>query len=74
MRTRWRLTPSVRASPATSTWTDAEITSTVTIKRDATPPTVTVVPGRAPDANGWYNHAVTVGFSGADATSGIDAV
>ena len=55
------------------TWTDAEITQRVTIKRDATPPTVTVVPGRAPDANGWYNHALTVGFSGADATSGIDA-
>ena len=71
-RTRWRPTPSVRPSPATSTWTDTEITQSVTIKRDATPPTVTVVPARAPDANGWYNHAVTVGFSGADATSGID--
>lgn len=55
------------------TWTDTEITQTVTIRRDATPPTVTVVPARAPDANGWYNHAVTVGFSGGDATSGIDA-
>jgi hypothetical protein len=43
------------------------------IHRDATPPTVTAVPSRAPDSNGWYNHALSVGFSGADATSGIDA-
>jgi len=54
------------------TWTNTEITQSVTITRDATPPTVTVFPARAPDANGWYNHAVTVGFSGADATSGIE--
>ena len=26
---------------------------------DATAPAVTVSPGRSPDANGWYNHAVT---------------
>ena len=46
-------------------------TKTVTIKRDATAPTVTVTPDRAPDANGWYNHALTVTFSGSDPTSGI---
>jgi hypothetical protein len=43
------------------------------IHRDTTAPTVTAVPSRAPDSNGWYNHALSVGFSGADATSGIDA-
>ncbi len=37
---------------------------------DATPPAVTAAVGRAPDANGWYNHAVAVSFSGVDATSG----
>jgi len=55
-------------------WSDGtDITVTIHIHRDATAPTVTAVPTRAPDANGWYNHALTIGFSGADATSGIDA-
>jgi hypothetical protein len=44
---------------------------TVTIRRDATPPTVTAVPARPPDANGWYRSALTVIFSGSDATSAI---
>ena len=57
-------------SPATP-WIGTEITETVTIQRDATPPTVTAVPVRAPDANGWYNSPLTVGFSGTDATSQI---
>jgi hypothetical protein len=53
-------------------WDDGtDITVTVPIRRDATPPTVTAVPGRPPDANGWYNHALTVSFSGTDATSQI---
>jgi len=44
----------------------------VTIKKDATPPTVTGgSPTRGPDANGWYNHPVGIDFSGSDATSGI---
>ena len=30
-----------------------------------------VSPARAPDANGWYNHAVALTFAGSDATSGI---
>jgi hypothetical protein len=43
----------------------------VTIKRDATPPTVTSVAAqRGPDVNGWYNHAVGVTADGTDATSG----
>jgi hypothetical protein len=43
------------------------------LKYDATPPTVTPSPSRGPDANGWYNRGVTVGFSGADALSGVDS-
>jgi hypothetical protein len=50
-----------------------ETTVTVHIHRDATAPTVTVVPSRGPDANGWYNHPLTVGFSGSDVTSGVEA-
>ncbi len=41
------------------------------VKRDATPPTVNPAPARPPDANGWYNRALTVTFSGTDATSQI---
>jgi hypothetical protein len=48
-------------------------TKTVALKRDATPPTVVVIPERAPDANGWYNKPVTFAFSGADPISGIQA-
>src|SRR6266566_2506109 len=44
----------------------------VPIKRDATPPTATDISAqRAPDANGWYNHAVGVTVAGTDAMSGI---
>jgi hypothetical protein len=47
--------------------------TTFALKYDATPPQVTgAAPGRAPDANGWFNHPLTVGFTGSDATSGID--
>ena len=42
------------------------------IKIDAIPPTgVTARLSRKPDFNGWYNHPVTIRWSGADATSGI---
>lgn len=42
------------------------------IKVDKTPPTVSgAVPDRPPDANGWYNHPLSVTFTGADATSGV---
>lgn len=47
--------------------------ASVTIKHDATAPVVTATPDRAPDHNGWYNHALTITFAGTDATSGIDA-
>lgn len=45
----------------------------VTIKRDATPPTVSATPDRVPDMNGWYNSPLTITFTGTDATSGIDS-
>lgn len=41
------------------------------IKFDGAPPTVTGKASRAPDANGWYNHAVQIAFSGADSGSGV---
>ncbi len=40
---------------------------------DATGPVVTATPARVPDSNGWYNHALTVTFSGTDATSGVES-
>jgi hypothetical protein len=43
------------------------------LKYDGTAPAVNASPGRAPDANGWYNHPVAVAFAGTDATSGIDS-
>ena len=44
----------------------------VRIKVDKTPPTVTgAAPDRPADANGWYNHPLSVAFQGTDATSGI---
>ena len=45
--------------------------SAINIKRDATAPTVTATPDRPPDHNGWYNHALSITFTGADSTSGV---
>ena len=43
------------------------------LKYDGTDPTATgAQPARGADANGWYNHAVAVAFSGTDQLSGID--
>jgi hypothetical protein len=52
---------------------DATSSLGVTVRRDATPPTVTGASARPPDANGWYNKPVGVSFNGTDATSGIAA-
>jgi hypothetical protein len=44
----------------------------VTLKRDATPPTVTSLTAqRGPDSNGWYNHPVQVSAAGTASVSGI---
>jgi hypothetical protein len=50
-----------------------KLSLTVTIRVDRTPPSVTPVMERGPDANGWYTRAVGVSFSGSDATSGISS-
>ncbi len=50
-----------------------ETTVTITIRIDKTGPVVTATPSRAPDSNGWYNHALTVGYTGTDATSGLES-
>ncbi len=49
-------------------------TQSLGFKYDQTAPQVTgSTPSRVADANGWYNHALTVGFQGSDATSGVDS-
>ena len=49
-------------------------TGQVTLKIDKTLPSVPVgTAARSPDANGWYNHSVSVTFAGTDAVSGIDS-
>jgi hypothetical protein len=45
--------------------------SSLPLKYDATPPVTVAAASRAADANGWYNHALTVSFAGSDVTSGI---
>jgi hypothetical protein len=50
-----------------------ETTVSVTIRIDRTAPVVSATPSRGPDRNGWYNHALPVGFTGTDATSGVAA-
>ena len=47
------------------------MTTTVIVRRDATPPSVKGQPARAPDSNGWYRSPVSVAFSGTDALSGL---
>ena len=46
--------------------------TTTSLKRDATPPTITAVATTAPNANGWYSGNVTIHFTCSDATSGLD--
>jgi hypothetical protein len=61
-------TRSCSASNAAGTVT----AQTTPIKIDADPPTgVAAAATRAPDHNGWYNHAFAIAWHGADATSGI---
>ena len=59
----------------TCTWWESDLSSYATrgvsVRRDATPPSAQAIPNRGPDNNGWYNHGLTVDFSGSDALSGL---
>lgn len=69
--------PDAGSATISATCTDAagntSAPKAVTFQYDATPPSVSPSVARAPDSNGWYNHAVAVSFSGSDALSGIDS-
>ena len=66
-------TPGVtRTCTATSDGGTTSVTTRL-IKIDADPPAVSAAAVRPPDANGWYNHPITVAWSGTDATSGVAA-
>jgi hypothetical protein len=47
--------------------------SVLTLKYDETAPQATATASRAADQNGWYNHPLTVSFTGQDATAGLDS-
>jgi hypothetical protein len=64
-------TGTTRTCTASSAGGTTSVTTKV-IRVDGDPPTgVVASANRAPDANGWYNHAFGVAWSGGDATSGI---
>jgi hypothetical protein len=64
-------TGTTRTCSASSAGGTAAIT-TKQIKIDGDPPTtLAAAPSRGPDAHGWYNHSLSVSWSGSDATSGI---
>src|SRR5436190_1511581 len=45
--------------------------ATASFQYDSTAPSVAGAPSRPADSNGWYNHQLTVSFSGTDGTSGL---
>jgi len=55
------------------TWSDGggSVTSTVLVRKDSTPPSVSSSPERGPDKGEWYNRPVNVSFSGSDGLSGV---
>ena len=64
------------AVPGTCTDRAGNVSPSVSfpLRYDATKPVVTDgQAGRDPDADGWYNHAVAVAFSGTDQTAGIES-
>jgi hypothetical protein len=52
---------------------NSQVSKTTTpLMIDNTPPTgVSASAARGPDANGWYNHAFAINWTGTDATSGV---
>jgi hypothetical protein len=64
------------SAAVTGTCTDGAgntASATVSLKYDATPPSVTPAVDRPPDAKGWYRKPLSISFAGSDATSGIAA-
>jgi hypothetical protein len=55
----------------TAWWGQVRVDYPLDIYVDKTSPGVHGVPSRQPDANGWYNRAVSFSFAGTDATSGM---
>jgi hypothetical protein len=63
-------------TPVSCTWANADgaRTTTILVRRDASPPSVSVVPERGPDGGGdWYIRPIRFEFSGDDGTSGVAA-
>ena len=50
-----------------------ESSASVTLRYDATAPSVRSIADRVPDVHGWYRRALTVTFVGGDAVSGVAA-
>jgi hypothetical protein len=69
------ITSDTAGTPVSCTATDGSgsVTTTVNVRRDATPPRARAAPTRGPDSNGWYNREIAVEFSGEDALSGISS-
>jgi hypothetical protein len=67
------ITSDTSGAPVTCTWSnvDGARSTTTNVRKDASPPAVTASADRGPDNNGWYNHGVSVSFSGSDGTSGV---
>ena len=55
----------------TETATGQSVTSfaEATLQVDRTPPVISGISARGPDANGWYNHPLAISVNGSDATS-----
>ena len=65
-------TPGVTETCSAQNTSGTQTATTSPIKIDATPPTgLRASFSRPPDSNGWYNHAVTISWTGTDATSGV---
>jgi hypothetical protein len=51
--------------------TSTTLSTTANVKKDGTPPVISGITARGPDANGWYNHPLSIGVNASDATSGL---
>ena len=67
------VTSDTAGTPVSCAASDGSVMTTVNVRRDASPPSVSAAPERGPDASGWYNHGVAVRFSGSDGVSGVSS-